>query len=338
MSTSSTTPPSVLTLPLLGTRGAPELFQGEYSRVRYFIDHYERLCAIHSVTSDQEKVEAILQYCSSQVRETIEGMTHFFIPNWDYLKEDILKVYDASLADQRFTDTHLRTLIIESRINPVRNLNDFQAYNRSFIRIGGWLKNKGKITEQEFNRYFWAGLPETFRSTIELRLLQKNPSLDVSKPFPYDDVMKASEALLRRDRFDTDFLYAPNPLDPPPPFAPRSDESIRPILPSSEARTTLRNLDRESTVVQKQDEVENLIKRLSRMSITEPDYSLLYYRAIKLDPDTAKVIRPPSLSSSPTSHSLICYLESLHIFSPISPCRRKEYHLLWLWKARTWDR
>jgi hypothetical protein len=302
MSTSTTTPPSVLTLPLLGTRGAPELFQGEYSRVRYFIDHYERLCAIHSVTSDQEKVEAILQYCSSQVRETIEGMTHFFIPDWDLLKADILKVYDASLAEQRFTDMHLRALITESHINPIRSLNDFQSYNRSFIRVGGWLKNKGKITEQEFNRYFWAGLPETFRSTIELRLLQQNPLLDVSKPFPYADVMKASEALLRRDRFDTDFLYTPNPLDPPPPFAPRSDVSIRPILPSPEARSTLQNLDRESTVAQKQDEVENLIKRLSRMSITEPDYSLLYYRAIKLDPDTAKVIRAPSLSSSPTSH------------------------------------
>ncbi|KIM68344.1 hypothetical protein SCLCIDRAFT_92708, partial [Scleroderma citrinum Foug A] len=39
------------------------------------------------------------------------------------------------------------------------------------------------------------------------------------------------------------------------------------------------------------------------MSLSDPEYSLYYYRAIKLDPDASKVIRPPALHSSPTPSS-----------------------------------
>ncbi|KIM57881.1 hypothetical protein SCLCIDRAFT_28511, partial [Scleroderma citrinum Foug A] len=299
-------PPSVLTMPLLGMKSAPELFRGDHSHIRNFLDHYERLCALHNVVDDQEKVHSILQYCSTKVQETIEGMIHYHIPDWDCLKHDLLKYFDADLSDERFYERDLKNFVVDSMRHPIHSLIAFRSYNRDFICIGGWLRNQGRISEDEFNRYFWAGLPSSFRHLINSHLLLLNPNLDVTRPFSYSEVTKAAEQLLRRDHFDAEYLDLLGVKEkddtPPPHFDPRSDP-VRPLLSPHDARTTLQGLEKAKPIARKQDEVENLIKTMSRMSLSDPEYSLYYYRAIKLDPDASKVIRPPSLHSSPIPSS-----------------------------------
>ncbi|KIM52094.1 hypothetical protein SCLCIDRAFT_32927 [Scleroderma citrinum Foug A] len=75
------------------------------------------------------------------------------------------------------------------------------------------------------------------------------------------------------------------------------------LLSPQDARTTLQGLKKAEAIAQKQDEVENLIKTMSCMSLSDPDYSLLYYHAIKLNSDAGKVICAPSLHSSPIPSS-----------------------------------
>ncbi|KIM51064.1 hypothetical protein SCLCIDRAFT_33765 [Scleroderma citrinum Foug A] len=320
----SAMPPSVLTMPLLGMKSASELFRGDHSHIRNFLDHYERLCALHNVVNDKEKVHSILQYCSTKVQETIEGMIHYHIPDWDRLKHDLLKYFDADLSDERFYERDLKNFVVDSMRCPINSLIAFRSYHRDFIHIGGWLRNQGRISEDEFNRYFWAGLPSSFRHLINSHLLLLNPNLDVTRPFSYSEVTKAAEQLLRRDCFDAEYLDLLGVKEkddtPPPRFDPRSDP-VRPLLSPQDARTTLQGLEKAEPIARKQDEVENLIKTMSRMSLSDPEYSLYYYRAIKLDPDASKVIRPPALHSSPTTssaaaptalprapgHSITCY-------------------------------
>ena len=183
-------------------KSAPELFRGDHSQIRTFLDHYECLCALHNVVDDQEKVDSILHYCSTRVQEIIKGMTHFHVPNWDELKNDLLKHFDADLSDERFYEKDLKNFVTSARRAPILSLHDFRAYNRDFICIGGWLRNKGKITEEDYNRHFWAGLPPSFHLNVDSCLILKDPDLDVSIPYSYSDVCKAAEELLRRDRFD----------------------------------------------------------------------------------------------------------------------------------------
>ena len=92
-------------------KSAPELFRGDHSQISTFLDHYERLCALHNVVDDQEKVDSILRYCSTRVQEIIEGMTHFHVPNWDELKNDLLKHFDADLSDERFYEKDLKNFV-----------------------------------------------------------------------------------------------------------------------------------------------------------------------------------------------------------------------------------
>ena len=56
-----------------------------------------------------------------------------------------------------------------------------------------------------------------------------------------------------------------------------------------------------------QDEIEMLIKHLNSMSLNDPSYSLIYYKAIKMDLDVAKVVRMPITrpASNGTSGSIL---------------------------------
>ncbi|EGO27699.1 hypothetical protein SERLADRAFT_346823, partial [Serpula lacrymans var. lacrymans S7.9] len=189
-------------MPIPGTHYAPKKFKGDYTRVRDFVLHYERICQANNVTADNEKCSSILQYCSTYVREIIEGMKHFITPSWNSLKDEILQYFDAAKAEAKFKEHHLKQLVDASHKKKMGSLDDFKSYIRKYVRVGGWLLAKSKITQDVFNRFFWKGLPKTLRHHVENRLLQRDPTLDLSQPFVFDNVVKAVEHVLRRDRFD----------------------------------------------------------------------------------------------------------------------------------------
>jgi hypothetical protein len=68
------------------------------------LDHYERLLNRCNVTNEGDKCSALRQYCSTAVRETIEGLADFYIPNWIQLKATLLKLYDSDRNEQRYTE------------------------------------------------------------------------------------------------------------------------------------------------------------------------------------------------------------------------------------------
>ena len=334
-----TIPLSVITMPIPGSKNAPQRFKGNHVMVKPFLEHYDKLLAVNNVTQDSEQCYAILQYCSIPVREIIEGMASFITPDWTQLKSDILKYFDSALTEERFNEQDLISFIKDTRTLEIHSLETFRRYCRQFIRIGGWLLGKTKITADEYNKYFWLGLPKKLRYNLELALRYKTPTLDASKPYPCDDVTSAAEDFLRRDRFDAeettihrtarfmdekfeeleDEEEDDERLDPPiaparrispptvpvhPPAVARHDEPIRRTVSHPEARSTLRSLEKEQAAAQKQDEIEILVKKLNRMSLEDPEYNLLYFKAIKMDGDVKLVVRPPNLHPSQSSQTI----------------------------------
>ena len=60
-------------LPIQGKRDAPRTFKGNYDKVEEFLKTMDRLFSRYRVIKDDEKVEAILPYCSSKVRDFIQA-------------------------------------------------------------------------------------------------------------------------------------------------------------------------------------------------------------------------------------------------------------------------
>ena len=61
-------------------------------------------------------------------------------------------------------------------------------------------------------------------------------------------------------------------------------------------------LEAEGKKAQEDDEIEVLIKRLQGMSLDDPNYAVIFYRAYKLDNDIARIIRAPmEIQAKPTN-------------------------------------
>ena len=93
-----------------------------------------------------------------------------------------------------------------------------------------------------------------------------------------------------------------------------------------------------------QDDVEQLIKQLGKMSLDDPKYGLIYYKAIKLDAAVAQCVPSPSIKAcSPvTSGNLVRTPYPAPGNRPpssneFSSCRFSPTHdMLWVRTARAW--
>ncbi|EGO18406.1 hypothetical protein SERLADRAFT_444152 [Serpula lacrymans var. lacrymans S7.9] len=263
---------SVITMPIPGTCYAPKKFKGDYTRVRDFVLHY----------------------MSASVMQTMSLLTMKNAQAFSNTAPHIF-YFDAAKAEAKFLEHHLKQLVDALHKKRMGSLDNFKSYMRKYVRVGGWLLAKSKITQDVFNCFFWKGLPKTLCHCVENRLLQRDPTFDLSQPFAFDDVVKAVEHVLRRycfddEDFDSDDLdsdldsensssSSDNSSDSdkeeePPHYIRRTTkqkkekkhtsetEKERKLLSPSKLKKTLHSLDKEKHTAVKQDGVETLIKKL----------------------------------------------------------------------------
>jgi hypothetical protein len=315
---------SVLTMPIPGTKLAPEKFRGDYSKVKDFIEHYDRLIIQHSVLTHKERCETIRRYCGRREKETIMNIPSYSIPDWTRLREDILKVYDADRDTKRYTIKDVMKFVRRKQRRRISDLAAWKQYVRSFLRIAGSLLKNGKLTTAEHATYFWKGIPRIMRIRLENRILAADPGRNLTNPFTVNEVNLAAEALLQRDRFDgaiedtdeegesmreeesSDEETSDSESEDDRKYkkksikrkgkSPRKSKIVEESSDDEPVRKTKPDSPRRK-VTSSRPEVEGLIRQLNSMSVDDPGYGLTYYRAIKLDDEVDKVVRAPSLNA-----------------------------------------
>ena len=315
---------SILTMPIPGTKLAPEKFRGDFHKVKEFIQHYERLCAQNNVTSDAEKCETVLRYCSKREKQTIKNIPSFTAKSWGRLREDILRLYDADLDTRRYRVKDVRNFSKKQKGKRIRDLAGWKKYCRAFLRIAGSLLVEKKISEGEYATYFWQGIPKVLRARLENRILAKDPVRDLSEPFGVGEIDTAASAILQRDRFDR-ALDDSESDEADSSEEESSSESEDDETSESESedekekrrrrkkKISRRGSSRESkrhsssrdesvkeatgkrSVSAPQRDVESLIKQMNLLTQDDPEYGIAYYRALKLDPDVARIVSEPAL-------------------------------------------
>ncbi|KIJ58678.1 hypothetical protein HYDPIDRAFT_33946 [Hydnomerulius pinastri MD-312] len=204
---------TVANLPYPGSKNAPTKFKGDYTKVKPFIKHYERLLAQCSVTTDKEKCENITQYCSTRVSNFIEVLSDYVKPDWDKLKAAILKHFDADRDTKRYKVNNLLRFVKVQKEKPINSLASWTKFQRDFVQIADWLKTRGKITDDEYSTYLWQSIHRGLRMRLENRLLSSDPNRDMTKPFKVSDIIDSAEKYLQCDRFDSDLVYTDSDQD-----------------------------------------------------------------------------------------------------------------------------
>ena len=323
---------TVADLPIPGNKGAPKIFRGQPEDLETFIGQFERLANSRGLSSE-EKCTIIGEYCSRRVRETIKGLQSHKRGDWEALVKDILNIYDINAVTKRYAKTDLHTLCrryYRETDRPLDSLKAWKLYIQDFVRIGGSLLTNGRISQEDYAIYFWLGIPKHLRNKLELAIRNKLPDHDMSTPFPIEYVEDAVENLLHRDRFDTSRIVweieSENDFDDDLSTSGEESDMEEEFRPKLQRKLRLRNLHPQFKVKTQgkqasvprdvtrrqsqthpvreqgslnrtrnnvQSKVESLIKEMGKLSISDPAYGLMYYQALKLDPDVASCLVSP---------------------------------------------
>ena len=188
-------------------KDAPLKFRGHYAKAQPFLMHYEDLLEACGITDDAEKCKHIMKYVSTHVGKLIGVLPEYQDEDWNALKAAFLHLYDADRDTARYTSKDLRRYTTKATKRSMKSLSQWKAYLREFAKRAEWLRKVGKISDNEYLKEFWRGLPKKFRKMVMNHQKVVKSNLDLTKPFTKNKICKIIEQHLDRDRFDADITY-----------------------------------------------------------------------------------------------------------------------------------
>jgi hypothetical protein len=303
--TSNVQMPPLYNMPLSNSKQAPKIFKGSYHKVRSFIKHYIRLLDQHQVVTESDKCSGILEYCSQKVKDFIRSSSHYQTPDWTRLQAEILKYYDAERDDSRYRVADLTSFVQQSNKQSINDLAQWKKYYRDYFTIAGFLLQQGLIDDKTYVGYFWYGISPHLQKIIEEKLYINHPHFDTIDPWPIDYLDEVANTYFKRNKFPQ--RLGDLPLTER--YARRDYETEEESDSESEDDSDDENYHRRHRTKKKktkakrkttpqtqilpdepmrkisvpQEEVEGLIHQLNTMSLDDPKYGPLYYKAVKSD-------------------------------------------------------
>jgi hypothetical protein len=317
-----------LDFPTPRSRNAPKTFTGRYDEIDPFLKEFEALSSAYNLSND-DRFDLITRYVKRPVREIIEGLEEYAKKDWSSFADTLRKLFDHVKTEKRFKEKDLLKFISKTRNGHIRSLYDFHKYQRKFARIGGWLRQKGKVTDGEYRKYFWKGIPRITKKKLEERMLQEDPKLSRSTPFPTAKIIAAADHVFDISRFydeDSDDSSDTSGDESDSESSDDDDNSSddtdstseeddhkskrdkkkgkeKTFQAPSKVKRRSRNMPEPTlpsssnqpspSSQQNADEVADLIDKLQRMNLNDPSYASLYFRIVSKAPHAASLLTLP---------------------------------------------
>jgi hypothetical protein len=249
---------------------------------------------------EEEKVEAILPYCSTKVQDFIRTTPAFITPDWAALKEHMMEYYDAERANCKYTPNDIWNFNRVWNHKSITNMTQWKKYYREFSTKAGALLARKEITEKDFRTFFWLGLPENVRSALEPKLQAQNPNYDASVPYTIEEICAVADNYFKHNKF-TEMVF--NPLkyqrdddndsdsedddsdsDSDSDYNSKKWKKYRTKKKTKKPLRKPKEKDKATYHYQgTEQEIEGMIQQLNTMSLQDPKYGHLYYKVMKLD-------------------------------------------------------
>src|ERR1700742_2372985 len=175
-------------LPLKGAKNAPKTFKGKYEKVHTFFREVETACASLGINDPADQCIAVVRYCSQSVNNVIEGLAEYRKKDYNGLKSKLTFIYDAERSEVKYRIADIYPLVTKWSKTKIGDLATFKNYYKEFQKIVGWLHVRGKLSDDDFKLWFWAGLPKRAQRQLEGRMRIEDPNLDDTQPFDVDKV------------------------------------------------------------------------------------------------------------------------------------------------------
>ena len=128
-----------------------------------FLHEFEALANSYTLADDQ-KLDTILRYVPSHVREFWKTLDGFINRDWPAFKAMLESLYPDSAAGNRYTKSGLQDFVNLSGKTRIMDEDDLTLYYRRFLQLSNPLRAAQKLSDDERNTEFFYGFHPDDRS------------------------------------------------------------------------------------------------------------------------------------------------------------------------------
>ena len=309
-----------------------------------FLHDYEDLADGNGLT-EKQKVETILCYVPCSLRDLWKTLPGYYPADWHRFWKELNRLNPDTMAHTRFTHWALAEFTALSAEHHIRSENDVLKYYWNFLTIALPLVGANKLTQDDFNTEFFKGFHKEDQDILtEQIIFNLNPCHPQNKPFQNQDVLQAA-----REHFASDTYHKLPPRcihqdlrsrsktcrgDPeklieqlfgerysPKPVACDNNSDSKPeddSMPAASKHPTYKTRNvhfKEPSSVKSQAQPEDeddpvaLITKLTKLSIHEPSYFVLFMQCQKKFLDFVQHIPKPECFApqTPSGTATVAY-------------------------------
>jgi hypothetical protein len=181
-------------MPARGHSTAPT-FDGNPLNLNRFFEEVEILAADAGI-DDAGRIKHSLRYASLNDYELWNRLPTATEADYAAFKKSVLDLYPGTEDDHRYTVADLDRLTRTQSSYGIRTRAELGEYYREFIRIVGFLFDKGRISERERNLAYENGFHTEFKQSIKTRMQHLFPTHFYTDPYDYQEFHNCAHFLL----------------------------------------------------------------------------------------------------------------------------------------------
>ncbi|KAF8817594.1 hypothetical protein BYT27DRAFT_7063144, partial [Phlegmacium glaucopus] len=166
-------------------------FDGRPASLSIFLDEVEQLAAACGI-NEKQTIEWTIRYAPSEERELWQMQDAVATSKWIDFKKDLFDLYPGSTGERKYSVASLKTLVEDQALRSIWNAEELGAYQRSFLMIAAFLKNKSRLTDREISGYFMQGMDPSFRAEVQSQLRAENPRHHTDDPYTLAEIFSAA--------------------------------------------------------------------------------------------------------------------------------------------------
>ena len=183
-------------MPFRGHTSAPKYEGNNPRKLSRYFEELDFLFDACSITDNGQKKQFAIRYVDIDTEDGWKQLDEFTTGTYQQFKDAVLKLYPGADGERKWTIADLDMLTGEWSRMGFRNKEEFGDYHRRFLSIVGFLKSKGRMSDNEIKRAFVRGFPMSFWNKVLARLQIKKPDVHPDDPWDVDDVYSATEFVL----------------------------------------------------------------------------------------------------------------------------------------------
>ncbi|KIO08064.1 hypothetical protein M404DRAFT_134816 [Pisolithus tinctorius Marx 270] len=173
-------------------------FSGKTADLVHYLEEIHHLCKKAGCTDKYEWPKWAIWYLDNDTANLWTQLVEETTGRWDEFVEVLANMYPGTgEREKRYIKVDLVDLVRAQSRKIIVMEEDLGEYLRQYETIAGYLNRCYKLTQEDYDSYFWEGLDPELQKDMLKNLTFRNGLHDLDDPWPMNKVLQEIKELLR---------------------------------------------------------------------------------------------------------------------------------------------